>query len=132
MNQFKVFIAVQPMLIRETLERIVASQSGCEVVGTSGSTEAIDLMLAVRQSEATMLLTTLPAISSGVRPEFTHLLAEFPDLLIVQIDLENDTVNCIRQTIQVDRHSNSDVSTVLTKENPLRANTEEGILMDFR
>ena len=92
----KVVLAVKPQLLRELLRRVIEEKSEmeieCEVF------DPIDLLLAVKDTEADVVVMNLS--ESHRTPEIcTHLLTEFPDLLVIGISAQSDRAYAYRSAI---------------------------------
>ena len=98
-TKIKVLLANEPGSVRETLEELLQHQSDVEVVGTVR--EPIEILLAVDETQAEVVVLTLP--ESGEIPGIcTHLLTEYPRLLILALAADRESACLYRRGIVVE------------------------------
>ena len=88
MNRIRVLLATLPPLVSGLLTHLIQGQTDMEVV--DAVSEPVQLLLAVKDTRAQVVIVPLPG--SGEIPGIcSHLLAEFPDLLILALSLSGDS-----------------------------------------
>src|ERR1700756_5385427 len=79
-NKIRILLANRPQLLYESLENLIQCQTDMEVVGEVF--DPVELLLMVGRTQADVVVIALP--SSDEEPGiFSHLLAEYPQLLIL-------------------------------------------------
>ena len=110
----KVLLANGPEALRTDLATFLQQQSDIEVVGTV--LDPIELLVAVADTQADVVVVTLP--DTGEMPGIcSHLLHEYPQLLILALSSDRTRACVYRQTIMVE---------------PLADISDEGILAVLR
>lgn len=87
MGRVKVMLATKPRLLRESLTDLIQRQTDMEMVGEVF--EPIELLWAVGETNADVVVMALPDTNEdpGI---CSHLLAEYPQLLIIAVSRERD------------------------------------------
>jgi DNA-binding NarL/FixJ family response regulator len=110
----KVLLANRPDLLRTGLSTLLEQQSDIEIVGTALG--PIELLIAAGETQADVVVVTLP--DSGEMPGIcSHLLYEYPQLLILALSSAHTQACVYRQAITVE---------------PLADISDEGILTAVR
>jgi DNA-binding NarL/FixJ family response regulator len=110
----KVLLANGPEALRTSLATFLQQQSDIEVVGTV--LDPIELLVAVEDTQADVVVVTLP--DTGEMPGIcSHLLHEYPQLLILALSSDRTRACVYRQAITVE---------------PLTDISDEGILAALR
>ena len=110
----KVLLANGPEALRTSLATFLQQQSDIEIVGTV--LDPIELLVAVEDTQADVVVVTLP--DTGEMPGIcSHLLHEYPQLLILALSPDRTRACVYRQTITVE---------------PLADISDEGILAALR
>ena len=110
----KILLANGPEALRAGLATFLQQQSDIEVVGTV--LDPIELLVAVEDTQADVVVTTLP--DTGEMPGIcSHLLHEYPQLLILALSPDRTRACVYRQAIMVE---------------PLADISDEGILAALR
>ena len=110
----KVLLANRPAVLRISLATLLQQQSDIEVVGTV--LDLKELLIAVGDTQADVVVLTLP--DSGEIPGIcSHLLYEYPQLLILALSSARTKACIYRQAITVE---------------PLADISDEGILTAVR
>jgi hypothetical protein len=87
-NKFRVLLAAMPPVLAALLTDLIERQSDMELVGRTHS-ERVDLLLAVRDCEANVVIMPL-ADSAEVPGILSHLLGEYPELLILVLPTNSE------------------------------------------
>ena len=110
----KVLLANGPEALRTDLATFLQQQSDIEIGGTV--LDPIELLVAVADTQADVVVVTLP--DTGEMPGIcSHLLHEYPQLLILALSSDRTRACVYRQTIMVE---------------PLADISDEGILAVLR
>jgi len=113
-HSVKVLVANRPEALRTGLATLLQQQSDIEVVGTV--LDPVELLVAVGDTQADVVVVTLP--DSGEMPGIcSHLLHEYPQLLILALSSARTRACIYRQAITVE---------------PLADISDEGILTAVR
>lgn len=130
METIRVLLGKMPLLLRESLRHRVEEQCDMKVVGEAAN--AVDLLVRVRESRAHVVILGFPeAENHGIS---THLLAEFPDLLLVSVEWKKRCIAIPRQVLVFDSLGNISADELLLtirkllKEIPNGHNTGGGNL----
>jgi len=95
----KVLLANRPEALRTGLATFLQQQSDIEVIGTV--LDPIELLVAVGDTQADVVVVTLP--DSGEMPGIcSHLLHEYPQLLILALSSARTRACIYRQAITVE------------------------------
>ena len=87
MNRIRVLLATLPPLVSGLLTHLIQGQTDMEVV--DAVSQPVQLLLAVKDTRAQVVIVPLPG--SGEIPGIcSHLLAEFPDLLILALSITGE------------------------------------------
>lgn len=86
-------------MLRELLKDLVCRQSDMEVVGEA--LDPLEVLYSVRKTEADMVVTTLP--ESGEPGSSSHLLAEYPQLLVLALAPDGSDAMLYRQVVVKER-----------------------------
>jgi DNA-binding NarL/FixJ family response regulator len=99
MNQrIKVLLANEPQTLRTRIEALLQNHSDVEAIGTV--LDPIELLLAVEENQADVVVVTLP--DSGEMPGIcSHLLHEYPQLLILALSSDRHRACVYRQVMTV-------------------------------
>lgn len=97
-NQVRVLIAVEPPLLREALMTLLDQQPGFGVVDETNDRVAI--LLKARKERVDVVIATFKS-TRGVPALVTHIMAEFPHILIVGIFLDEQRACVYRNRIDV-------------------------------
>ena len=93
MDEVRIVLAARPRLFRDALCDSLAKAGGLlvERVGPGN----LDILLGARRSRPDVVIATF-ASRPGIPPLVTHLVAEFPDLLVVGIFLDEGCARLYR------------------------------------
>jgi len=95
-NRIRVLLATKSRELCESLRNLIQSQMDMEVVGEAFS--PIELLLAVDQMKADVVIIEM--LDSDQDPGIcSHLLAEYPELLILALTPERESAYLFRQRI---------------------------------
>ena len=96
MKRTTILLAVASPLLRDILREWIENEAGVEAV--EESLDSIDLLVSVRRTEADVVIQTWP--ESGVMPAIcSHMLLEYPHLIVVGLLGDSDRAVVCRQTI---------------------------------
>ena len=105
-----VLLANRPRALRARLAELLQHQSDIEVVGTV--LDPIKLLVAVGDTQADVVVVTLP--DSGEMPGIcSHLLHEYPQLLILALSSARTRACVYRQAITVEQLSDTSDAGIL-------------------
>jgi len=82
-------------MLRELLKDLICRQTDMEVVGEA--LDPLEVLYAVRKTEADVVVTTLP--KSGEPGISSHLLAEYPQLLVLALAPDGSDATLYRQVL---------------------------------
>ena len=82
-------------MLRELLRELLSHQEDMEVVGEV--LDPLEILYAVRETEADLVVTTLP--ESGEPGISSHLLAEYPELLVLAVSPRRNRARLYRQVV---------------------------------
>ncbi len=94
----RVLLALESHILREILANLLAREGDIEVVGQVD--DPIGLLVAVEETQADVVLHTFhdsPELPGIV----THLLAEFPNVLVIGLSPDASEAFACRQTVSV-------------------------------
>jgi len=92
----KILLAVESPLLRELLCERIENEGGVAVV--EQSVDSIDLLVAVGQAQADVIIQTWP--ENGEMPSIcSHMFLEYPDLIVIGLPADSDRAVVCRQTI---------------------------------
>ena len=115
MTKIKVLLANRPQSLRKSLRNIIYSQTDMEVVGEA--LEPVEILLMVGKTEADVVIVTLP--NSDEDPGiYSHLLAEYPQLLIFAVSPELESALLYRQLVskeQIFKVSKEEIPALIRK-----------------
>lgn len=97
--KIRILLAVSPPMFGEALRQSLALEPDLEVVDEVF--DPIDLMLAVRETEAHVVVITVP-FSDETPGVCTHLLSEFPDLTVIGVCPEVHSAVTYRNSIEIE------------------------------
>jgi len=97
-DDIQVLLAVESPMLREALRETIRREPILNMVGEVS--DPVDLLVAVRQTQANVVIMTWPE-TDGVPGVCSHLLLEFPELVVIGISATSDRVVACRQTITV-------------------------------
>jgi len=107
----KVLLALESPDWRELLRNLIEHEPGLELVGEAA--DPIDLLVEVKSRQADLVLQEWPAEElPGI---CSHLLIEYPDLLVVGIPRDSEHVFLCRQTVSTRRFPSTKLQEVLAK-----------------
>ena len=96
MGKVRVLLANKPRMLRELLRSLIQRQADMEVMGEV--LDPVELLLAVDETQADVVVVDLP--ESGEEPGIcSHLLAEYPQLLVLALSPGRDRAILYRQSI---------------------------------
>jgi DNA-binding NarL/FixJ family response regulator len=118
-HPLKVLLANRPRALRTRLEELLQNQSDVEVSGII--LDPIKLLMAIEDTQADVVIVTLP--SSGKMPAIcSHLLYEYPQLLILALSSDCMKARIYRQTITVEQLSDTSDAGILLAIRMAKAN----------
>lgn len=96
MKKIKVLLANKPRILRESLKDLIQGQPDMEVVAEVF--DPVELLLKVGETHADVVLVELPdaAKDPGI---CSHLLAEYPEVLILAVSSGSGRAFLYRQTL---------------------------------
>jgi DNA-binding NarL/FixJ family response regulator len=107
----RVLLANSPDVLRTRLAALLQHQSDIAVVGTV--LDPVELLVAVGDTQAEVVVVTLP--DSGDMPGIcSHLLHEYPQLLVLALSSACTRACTYRQTITVTPLSDASDASILT------------------
>jgi DNA-binding NarL/FixJ family response regulator len=107
----RVLLANKPRALRTRLARLLRLQSDIEVAGTV--LDPIDLLSAVGETQAAVVVVTLPA--SGEMPGIcSHLFYEYPQLLILALSATQSRAYVYHHVITVEPLASTSDEAILT------------------
>ena len=86
-------------MLRELLKDLIGRQDDMAVVGEA--LDPLEILYAVRKTEAEVVVTTLP--ESGEPGISSHLLAEYPELVVVALAPDGNQAMLYRQVLLEER-----------------------------
>ena len=96
MEKLRILLANQPRMHRELLRQLITQQLDMDVVAEE--LDPVQLLLTVRQTEADVVVLTLP--KSGEDPGLcSHLLSEYPNLVVLALSGVQDDASLYRLEI---------------------------------
>jgi hypothetical protein len=102
-NKVPILMALERGLLRQALLDLIQQEQDLEVVGEID--DPIDLLVAVGATKAKVVLLTRPVINERACEDAaapgvcTHLLNEYPGLVIIGVSEDGDLACMCRQTI---------------------------------
>ncbi len=108
----KVLLALESAPLRELLKDLVEREPGLALAGEVEVADPIDLLVGVKKTQADVVVQTwqgseeMPGICS-------HLLTEFPDLLVIGVPRHGDHAFVCRQTIDKRRVRTTELHDLL-------------------
>ena len=109
-DKIKVLLANRPKILRELLSGLIQRQFDMEVVGEE--LDPVELLLAVDETRANVVVLDL--LDSGEEPGIcSHLLAEYPQLLVLALSSERERAVLCRQIIHKETLSNASDDEIL-------------------
>ena len=119
-SSVKVLLANGPEALPIGLATLLQQQSDIEVVGTI--LDPVELLVAVGDTQAEVVVVTLP--DSGEMPGIcSHLLHEYPQLLILALSSARTRACIYRQAITVEPLADISDEGVLTAVRRVKANS---------
>ena len=111
MYEIKVLLANDPQLLRDLVGDFIHSQRDMEVVGEVA--DLFDLLFTVKITKADVVIISLPNADEdpGI---ISHLLAEYPNLLIVAISPTCNLACTYRQATSKEKFFNISSEKILT------------------
>jgi hypothetical protein len=98
LNEIRVLMAVSPPLLSDALRALLCRKA--KIVIVDEVLDPVDILLRARNRRADVVVATLESVPD-IPPLVTHLLAEFPDLLIVGIDMQMQRACTYRNRLEV-------------------------------
>ncbi len=96
MDNVRVLLANRPRMLRESLRGMLERQADIEV--TAVAPDPVELLAEVGRTEAEVVLVTLP--ESGGDPGIcSHLLAQYPELLVIALSPVDERAVVFKQVI---------------------------------
>jgi hypothetical protein len=121
-NFVKILLANRPEALRISLATLLQQQSDIEVVGTV--LDPVELLVAVGDRQADVVVVTLP--DSGDMPGIcSHLLHEYPQLLILALSATRTRGCTYRQAIIVEPLADLSDDGILTVVRRVRSTTHD-------
>jgi DNA-binding NarL/FixJ family response regulator len=119
-SSVKVLLANGPEALPIGLATLLQQQSDIEVVGTV--VDPVELLVAVGDTQADVVVVTLP--DSGEMPGIcSHLLHEYPQLLILALSSARTRACVYRQAITVEPLADISDEGILTAVRRVKANS---------
>jgi DNA-binding NarL/FixJ family response regulator len=116
----KVLLANRPEALRTVLVTLLQSQDDIEVVGLI--LDPVELLVAVEDTHADVVVLTLP--DSGEMPGIcSHLLHEYPQLLILALSSDRTRAYVYRQAITVEPLVDMSDESILTAVRRVKASS---------
>ncbi|MBN1911250.1 MAG: hypothetical protein JW818_16005 [Pirellulales bacterium] len=112
MDQIQVLLAVDSLMLGELLRRTIEREADLVVVGQVDN--PIDLLVAVGAMEPDVVLHTWPD-SDEMPGVFSHLLTEYPDLVVIGLPSAADRAVSCRQVIQRTETAVSSIKDLLAE-----------------
>jgi len=106
----RVLLAVDPRLLRDALHAALARHARLMVIDEESHN--IDILIGAREHRADVVIMTVEP-TADVPPLVTHLLAEFPEILVVGIHLCGQCVGIYRNHSKVRMLSDLTVSGLI-------------------
>jgi len=97
-RKIQVLLAVVPRMLRDLLRTRIEAEPDLEIADEV--LDPVDVLLAVQQTAADVVLITVP-ISDATPPLCTHLLTEFPDLVVIGLWPDAKSAVTYRSTIDI-------------------------------
>ena len=96
MDNVRVLLANRPRMLRESLRLMLESQGDIDVA--TAAPDPVELLAAVDRTDAEVVLVTLP--ESGGDPGIcSHLLAQYPELLVIALSPVEQRAVAFRRVI---------------------------------
>ena len=106
----KILLANRPKMLRELLRELIAGQGDMQVVGEA--LDPLEILYAVRKTEADVVVTTLPAVGEpGIS---SHLLAEYPDVLVLALAPDGGRAMLYRQVLLEEKLQSTNDNVLLS------------------
>ena len=99
MRKVQVLLAVAPRMLRDLLRNRIEAEPDLEVA--EAVLDPVDVLLAVKETGADVVLVTVP-VSDATPPLCTHLLAEFPGLIVIGLWPEAQSAVAYRNTLDIE------------------------------
>lgn len=111
MRKIQVVLAVAPRMLREPLRMLLEGESDLQIADEV--LDPVDLLMAVKDAEANVVIMTVPD-AEEIPAICTHLLTEFPDLLVIGISSTANRAFTYRSTIDCEPLSGLMLEDVVT------------------
>jgi DNA-binding NarL/FixJ family response regulator len=109
-EEIKVLLAQNPQMLRGLVGDLIQSQADMEVVGEV--LNPIEILLTVKTTKADVVIITL--LNSEEEPGIiSHLLAEYPNLLIIAISSTRNLAYTYRKTVSKEKLFNISKEDIL-------------------
>ncbi len=108
--KLKILLANRPKMLRELLRELIGGQGDMQVVGEA--LDPLEILYAVRKTEADVVVTTLPA--TGEPAITSHLLAEYPDVLVLALAPDGGRAVLYRQVLLKEKLQSTNNSVLLS------------------
>ena len=112
MSGIRLILALDAQILADLLRSTFSDEPDIDVVFETN--DVLDLLLATRQHEPHLVVMTVSP-QGRLPPIGTHLLAEFPALLVVGITSEGERVFTFRNTIRTEHHALDDVRGLISQ-----------------
>jgi DNA-binding NarL/FixJ family response regulator len=112
LQALRTILALEPGLIAESLRSAFAQHPEIDVLCEAH--DALSLLLAARQHEPSVVVMGMSR-RGGLPAVGSHLLAEFPELLIVGIDSRGESAFTFRNTLQFEELSIGNVQQFVSR-----------------
>jgi DNA-binding transcriptional LysR family regulator len=109
-DPLRVLLAVEPRLLRDALHSLLAQHPGLTVMDEESHTA--DVLFVVRQHKADVVVATFEP-SSDLPPLVTQLVGEFPEILVVGIELQAHRIWTCRSRTEIRTASDFTVSGLI-------------------
>ena len=105
-------LALEPRILVDVLRSAVKDEPDMQVV--SEASDPVELLLAVQEQVPDVVVLML-SDHGRLPPIGTHLLAEFPELLIIGITSRGERVVSFRNAVRTEQHSLGSVRQLIAR-----------------
>ena len=109
-TKLQILLAVEPPMLRDALRTLIQREPDTEIVDEV--LDPIEILLYVKATEANLVIVTIPE-REELPAICTHLLAEFPELVVIGICNESHRACTFRNTIDTQHHSLVSINDVI-------------------
>ena len=121
MKELRVLLAIDSPLFSDALQHLLGREANVVLVGHV--TDPVDLLVEVRRTRANVVIHSWP--NSGQMPGIcSHLLDQFPELLVIAIPSDSNHIVTCRKTIVISEFPDSGMEEVLFELRRARQNAE--------